>query len=142
MTNERRGLDLMLPIRLPAGHGVKATLMSAPEEQLRAELSELGFWQMNYADIRIGKIGNLDAAIAAVDASPGGSVWKTETVGDYNTSKTEDIVGDLVGHIRAYEPGAAGARVRAIVSVRNGTEVVKFRGEWVAWTKVWVEPTF
>ncbi len=142
MTNERRGLDLMLPIRLPADHGVKATLVSAPGDLLREQLSELGFWQMRYADIRIGKIGKLDAAIDAVDASPGGSVWKTETVGDYNTSKQEDIVGEIVAHIRAYEPGAAGARVKAIIAVRTGTSVVKFRGEWVAWTKVWVEPTF
>lgn len=126
---EMSTLELTLPIRLPAEASVTAFLRNTPDSALHGALTGLGFWRSGYPDERLGRIGQLDAALRRAEDA-GNPFWRMATVGRHSGA---DVVGDLLIHARVYRPDAVAATLVGGAGLTSGTAVRRLGAEWVAW---------
>ena len=128
-------MNLMLPIRLPGDTGVKALLFDGPSQEQHRALALLRFTQFGYSDERLGYVQTLDEAIA-VNTQHGNRFWQTKTIGEV---ASDTVIGDLFTHVRAYIPGASGARMVGKARAKTGASLERIADGWAVWARVEVE---
>lgn len=73
--DRRRRLTVHAPAVLPSDAMVTFALFDGPSPELDSALRALGFWSSRYPDLRVGKAGQLLAALRAVEAAKA-QAWK------------------------------------------------------------------
>lgn len=130
-------ITITAPVLAGRDLSAEVVLFERPTDAMHCELKKAGFMPGLYADIRRGRVGGLDAALAAV-AEHEGQVWRISTPAQ---SPTREVIGDLLTHAQMFVPDAVSAELLGTILVLANTPLTQVNGRWVVWAQASIRVT-